>query len=347
MIGVGIGIVPRTSGTSVSVVTATIATGIGITSFTANWNAFSGAQYYLLDVSTSSSFATFVYQDQVVLAPTTAYVVIGLTQNTTYYYRVRAAVGVDEDAAAFFGRVYTAGGTLSATERAAVNTLVVDMKAAGIWTLQKAIYPMVGASAAACAQNLKSSSFTGTFSSGWTFASTGATPNGTSAYMDTTFNNQNNWTSTSNGSMGVISRTNPTAVAQCDMGSGPISTGSNSSTIYSRFTGDQFYSGLNCISVVPGSSNTSSIGFFVTSRTSSTQYSRYKRGSSTINTTNTDSVGSNPNSTIYLGAGNNSGSGSNYSNREYDFCFIGDGLTQTQVDNYWTALQTFNSTLSR
>jgi hypothetical protein len=51
----------------------------------------------------------------------------------------------------------------------------------------KAIYPMVGASAAACAQNLKSSSFTGTFSSGWTFASTGVTPNGTSAYMDTTF----------------------------------------------------------------------------------------------------------------------------------------------------------------
>jgi hypothetical protein len=28
-------------------------------------------------------------------------------------------------------------------------------------------------------------SFTGTFTSGWTFASTGVTPNGTSAYMDT------------------------------------------------------------------------------------------------------------------------------------------------------------------
>ena len=61
MIGIGIGIIPRTSVTSVSVVTATVATGIGITSFTANWNAFSGAQYYLLDVSTSSSFSTFVY----------------------------------------------------------------------------------------------------------------------------------------------------------------------------------------------------------------------------------------------------------------------------------------------
>ena len=91
----------------------------------------------------------------------------------------------DADAVAFFGRVTTAGGSLSATEKAAVNTLVVQMKADGTWTPMKAIYPMVGASAAACAQNLKSASFTGTFSSGWTFASTGVTGNGTSAYMDT------------------------------------------------------------------------------------------------------------------------------------------------------------------
>jgi hypothetical protein len=254
--------------------------------------------------------------------------------------------GFDPDAQAFFDRVTTAGGTLTTTEKNAINQLVLDMKSAGIWSSMKAIYPMVGASAAACAQNLKSSSFTGTFTSGWTFASTGVTPNGTSAYFDTTFNNQSNWTSTSNGSMGFISRTNTTGTVQCDMGSGTISTGANSSTIYATY-GTIYYSGLNCTSVLPGDANLSSIGFFVTSRTSSTQYSRYKRGSSTINTTNTNSVGSDPNTTIYLGAGNNSGSGSNYSNREYDFCFIGDGLTQTQVDNYWTALQTFNSSLSR
>ena len=95
---------------------------------------------------------------------------------------------VDPDAAAFFARVTAAGGTLSATEESAVNTLVIQMKADGIWTPMKAIYPMVGASAAACAQNLKSSSFTGTFSSGWTFASTGVKGNGSSAYMDSTLN---------------------------------------------------------------------------------------------------------------------------------------------------------------
>jgi hypothetical protein len=40
---------------------------------------------------------------------------------------------VDPDAAAFFSRVTTAGGTLTSTEQTAVNTLVVQMKAAGIW----------------------------------------------------------------------------------------------------------------------------------------------------------------------------------------------------------------------
>ena len=99
-----------------------------------------------------------------------------------------AAPVYDADAQAFFDRVTTAGGSLTNTEKSAVNTLVIALKANSLWTPMKAIYPMVGASAAACAQNLKSSSFTGTFSSGWTFASTGVTGNGASTYFDTNCN---------------------------------------------------------------------------------------------------------------------------------------------------------------
>jgi hypothetical protein len=256
----------------------------------------------------------------------------------------------DIDALAFFARVTAAGGTLSITEQLAIDALVRQMKNDGIWTKMKAIYPMVGASAAACAQNLKSASFTGSFTAGWTFASTGVTPNGTSAFFDTGFNNQSNWTSTSNGSMGFISRTNPTPSSRCDMGSGgDIGSGANSSTIYSRLSGNVFFSGLNCISVLPASSNSDSIGFFVTSRITSTTHTRHKRGSSTIDLSITQSIGNNPNKTIYLGAGNNAltNAASNFSDKEFDFAFVGDGLTQTEVDDYWTALQTFNLTLSR
>jgi hypothetical protein len=269
MIGIGIGIIPRTSVTSVSVVTATVATGIGITSFTANWNAFSGAQYYLLDVSTSSSFSTFVYQDQVVVG-TTSYVVIGLTENTTYYYRVRAALGVDEDAVAFFGRVYTAGGSLTYTEVTATQQLVADMKAASIWTPMKAIYPMVGASAAACAQNLKSSSFTGTFTSGWTFASTGVTPNGTSAYMDTAMNQSTNLSNDS-VSLCYYSRTNSTLNA-FDIG------GNNGFPNYQGAQLALYYTGLGTIGHLNSyptdstvsTANTDTRAFYLASRISST-----------------------------------------------------------------------------
>ncbi len=70
---------------------ATAATGIGTTSFTANWETYGGAAYYLLDVSLNSSFSTFVLQGKIVVAPDTSYLVTGLTPDTTYYYRVRAS----------------------------------------------------------------------------------------------------------------------------------------------------------------------------------------------------------------------------------------------------------------
>jgi hypothetical protein len=60
-------------------------------SFMATWPNVSGAKGYLLDVSTTSSFNSFVngYHDLDV-GDATGRVVTGLTRGTTYYYRVRA-----------------------------------------------------------------------------------------------------------------------------------------------------------------------------------------------------------------------------------------------------------------
>jgi len=251
---------------------------------------------------------------------------------------------IDSDAQAFFNRVTTAGGTLSATEQSAVNTLTIALKAAGIWTKMRVIYPMVGASAVACAQNLKSSSFTGTFIGGWTYASAGVTSNGTNAYMETNFNNQSNWTSTSNGSMGFVSATNNLS-GFADMGScRSVSNGGDGSMIYATST---FWSSINGTVVTPGDANASTIGFFVTSRTTSTEHRRYKRGSSIVNRTIVDAIAPNLNLTIVLGAGRDLNNVNGFSSKQYNFCFIGDGLTEAQVDSYWIILQTFNTSLSR
>ena len=58
------------------------------TGFTVNWAAVSGATSYKLDVSSSSSFATYVSQDLTVSG--TSQAVTGLSPGTTYYARVRA-----------------------------------------------------------------------------------------------------------------------------------------------------------------------------------------------------------------------------------------------------------------
>ena len=61
---------------------------VSSTGFTVNWVAVSGATSYRLDVSTSSTFTTFVTQDLTVSG--TSQVIGNLSPGTTYYARVRA-----------------------------------------------------------------------------------------------------------------------------------------------------------------------------------------------------------------------------------------------------------------
>jgi hypothetical protein len=70
------------------------ATDLTNTSFTANWTSVSSATSYQLDVSTSSTFGTFVPPyNNLNVGNVTSFGVTGLTANTFYYYRVRAFNG--------------------------------------------------------------------------------------------------------------------------------------------------------------------------------------------------------------------------------------------------------------
>lgn len=68
--------------------TATAATSITTTSFTANWSTVASATNYRVDVSTSNTFTSFVAQFTGVT--TTNKNVTGLTTGSVYYYRVRS-----------------------------------------------------------------------------------------------------------------------------------------------------------------------------------------------------------------------------------------------------------------
>jgi hypothetical protein len=247
--------------------------------------------------------------------------------------------GTDPDAQAFFDRVTAAGGALSATEKTAIDTLVKQMKTDGIWTKMKAIYPMVGASAAACAQNLKSASFTGTFTSGWTFASTGVTP--LLAYMDTGFNPTTQIANNNTGSYGIYSRTdradNFSAQHGAVDGLGFVLFILKASSKIQNFHNSD--AGTNI-------TNTNSQGFYQMTRDSSTN--TYHTKNSTINTVSLTAKGR-PNINLYIGARNNtSGVPNAFDTIEVAFAYYSDqSLTTTNLSNYYTAVQAFQTTLSR
>mgnify|MGYP003653813648 CR=1 FL=1 len=251
----------------------------------------------------------------------------------------QAATSTDGDAQAFFDRVTAAGGTLTQTEKDAVNTLTVSLKSAGVWTLIKAIYPMVGASAAACAQNLKSSSFTGTFSSGWTFASTGVTPNGTSAFMNT-FLPPNGNLAQDDAHASMYCRTNQIGVTSVDLGCG--STGSNQDFYLSVFYGTAgVLANINGSGGTGGATNITSLGFFLAQRVSSSSTFMYQNNTQVHSHTK---VSTTP-SSVNINLGRNTTS--EYSSREMAFISFGSSFDATQRGNLNSAVQTFQTSLNR
>lgn len=169
---------------------ALAATGVGEISFTANWKPFTGAKYYLLDVSTSPTFATFVYENEIIPAPATSYVVIGLNSGTTYYYRVRASTTLDADYQAVLDYATTQGYTLPSTnQQLKQNKLLLDLKAGGIWskldTLR--VYATDGSSNFALIDWKRLSLCTAVNSPTFT-TNSGYSFNGTSSYIDSGFN---------------------------------------------------------------------------------------------------------------------------------------------------------------
>jgi hypothetical protein len=247
---------------------------------------------------------------------------------------------VDPDALAFFARVTAAGGTLSATEQTAVNTLVLDLKANSLWSPMKAIYPMVGASAAACSQNLKSSSFTGTFNGGWTFASTGVKPNGSTGYMSTganasqfTSNSQHfsnysrQLTDTGNVELGLVSydtgKFNYVMLQLPGLG------------IYAAIQGND--------TLMDGAYNDPSYGLTISNRRNSSFVQRYNRNNKLEVSSTSAALGT---LAVTMSA-IQTPTPLYYGTCEMAFASMGDGLTDTQASNFYTAVNSFQTTLSR
>jgi len=268
------------------------------------------------------------------------------------FFGFQDAGKLDPDYTAFYARVIAAGGSLTTTEQTATLQLVLDLKAYGIWAKIKAAYPMVGggtgttaARQAACSQNLKSSSFTGTFTSGWTFASTGVQGNGSSAFMNTNLNTLSELTQT-NTHLSVYVRNNVNAGSPYDFGNASnAGLTTNPTFLITRYSTSLAYIGIADTSYTTVSASADSRGFWVGCTNGSLAQVLYRNGSSFL--TGTATAGTFANNNLYLGGANAGGNGAFFTNKEYAFASIGDGLSSTEDSNFYTAIQAFQTTLSR
>lgn len=251
-------------------------------------------------------------------------------------YRGSVVPPIDPDAQAFI----TAASITNPTQQSAINTLVVDLKGYNIWTKFKAIYPIVGGVASSHAVNLKTpGTFNLSFATGWTHSATGMTPNGA------TFANSSlipNTTLTLNSThISYYSRTN---IAEGVYDMGTLTTGNDYLALSARNTLNNFRVLVND-GGAGDFANSDSRGLFVANRTGASVRNTFVNGVKKLN--DTQASGLRSTNAIYLGALNNGGSAVTYSTKQCAFASIGDGLTDTDAANFYTAVQAYQVTLGR
>ena len=252
----------------------------------------------------------------------------------------------DADALAFF----TAAGITDTTQKSAINTLVTDLKTANIWTKMKALYPFVGGTASQHKFNLKDprdldAAFRLTLFGGLTHDSNGMIGNGSNGYCVT-----NLIASTildkDSISLSFYSRTSDTFGAN-----------SNEINLNSSYTPAGFLSlrtnnktagfaasalGNDDTDGVLGSNTTS--GFALSTKTGANSTRKYFKNGTLIGS-NALNVSTNlqNNSVAFLGNVTTSINSKN----NCAFASIGNGLTDGEAANLYTAVQAYQTTLNR
>jgi len=267
--------------------------------------------------------------------------------------------GNDPDAQAFINAT-----GISGIEATAINTLVLDLKGYSIWTKLKVIYPMVGGTATTMKYNLRDPQDTDAayridwVGSNTTFNSDGVTFPANVADYGKTYINLSGSTdfSIETGSIAVYNRgydptigtnaavigfrslASPTLNCQIFINSGSFNSISN-------------WQGAGASSVGALSGNN---GLLMTCRTGSTSIENYRNG--VLEISNSGSAGALINSVrdiqMLIGAHNRTSTPGAVipgfpTSANVAFASVGDGLDNTEGANLYTAVQAFQTTLSR
>jgi len=245
---------------------------------------------------------------------------------------------------------------MSVNEIDAVNNMVQALVSNGLWTKIKAIYPIIGTTAAAHKFNLKDPrdadaayrlSFLG---GGWTHSSNGATPNGTTSWANT-FLVPSTSLSVSSGHISFYSRVQALLASNIDIGasSGVAAANICAFAIGRTTNSSQFTWGTQATGTIASFSSSSSQGFFVANQNAATAAGRniYRNaiiGSATTNygtpvlATVSFAIGALNDATIGRVA---------FSSRQCSLASIGDGLTNIEINAFTTIVQAYQTKLGR
>jgi hypothetical protein len=250
---------------------------------------------------------------------------LGLTPRD---YQVLGGASYDADAQAYF----TANTSItSATDKTAINNFYLGLKTDGIYTKMKAMYLPIWSSSASNKWNIlnpvdSNAAFRLVFSTGWTQANTGIKGNGTSAYIDTFILPSSVITQNSAG-LTIYCRTAATVSAKTDIGS---QAASNTGRFYLQASTSSYSYPIN-VTTLSTVNSISSQGVNTSSRISSTTTKLYKNG---VQASTQSSTSVSVNSVkMYIGALNNNGTTSTYSDKEYSLLAVHTGLTDSEAAN--------------
>lgn len=268
---------------------------------------------------------------------------------------IPSVVTIDPDAQAFI----TAAAITDQTQKTAINNLVIGLKSNSIWTKMIAIYPFVGGTASTHKFNLKNpldtnAAYRLVFTGGWTHSSTGAKPNGVNAFANTFLIPKG---TLDYASLSYYSRTSTTENGTGDQNGTVIGARSDSdSTVNNAFilqvktnpsnNNQIFYSRTGTSTTIARFVDSGGIGLFA-GNLDAAGPKMYKNGVN-LTASSFTSARNTPNTPVYIGALNNKNiSAAEYSLKESAFAHIGNSLTDTEMANLYTVVQSYQTTLSR
>jgi hypothetical protein len=259
----------------------------------------------------------------------------------------------DPSSIAFFNSLAADGVTLTATQKNAINRLVLNYKGKGnlnnsidLWAVSSCIYPYIGNSATAHKYNLKNPQNTNgahriTFSGGWTHNSNGITGNAVNTFGNTHFK-PNDLAQNSNRLFAYV-RTDTGGTSFESIGGASNAAFTNGLAFDTRKSTNSHapYSNTAFTAV----SNPNRTGLIGVNRIVSGSFKVFRNGLSLYSVTAASATPFFQN--MYVGAQNNSGSFFNPTGQNLAFEVFGDGLSDANSLLEYQIIQQFQTDLGR